>query len=193
MTQNVIIRQADAQDAKALAALKLICFRETFLEDLAVPYPPDDLTRFEVDSYGFTAVAAELANPSHRQWVVENAAGVLVGYAHAGPCKLPHPDATAAQGELFQLYVRRAHQGRRLGRKVLNLAFEWLGLRYPGPIWLGVWSGNHRAQAVYMKLGFLKVGDYHFMVGDHRDDEYIFRRDQNVMASLAAASDQPKS
>ena len=59
----------------------------------------------------------------------------------------------------------------------MSAAFDWLNQAYPGPIWIGVWSENHRAQAIYSRAGFSKVGDYHFMVGDHRDDEYIFRRD----------------
>ncbi len=59
----------------------------------------------------------------------------------------------------------------------MSAAFDWLIQAYPGPIWIGVWSESHRAQAIYSRAGFSKVGDYHFMVGDHRDDEYIFRRD----------------
>ncbi len=60
---------------------------------------------------------------------------------------------------------------------LLKTSLDWLAQNYPGPLWLGVWSGNYRAQAVYAAAGFSKAGDYHFMVGDHRDAEYIYRRD----------------
>ena len=73
--------------------------------------------------------------------------------------------------------MRRAAQGLGLGRRLLATALAWLGATYPGSLWLGVWSRNERAQAVYAAAGFRKVGDYHFMVGNHRDEEYIFRRD----------------
>jgi RimJ/RimL family protein N-acetyltransferase len=46
----------------------------------------------------------------------------------------------------------------------------------PGPVWLGVWSGNDRAQAVYARRGFRKVGEYGFPVGDWTDHEYILRK-----------------
>jgi len=172
-----ILREATPSDVAALAALKLITFRETFLEDFAIPYPPDDLTRFEAETYGQARIAAEIADPAHRTWLCEAADGTLLAYAHAGPCKLPHPEATPRSGELYQIYVRHAAQGMGLGRRLLATALDWLAAAYPGPLWLGVWSGNARAQAVYAAAGFRKVGDYHFMVGNHRDAEYIFRRD----------------
>lgn len=171
------LRRALPADADALAALKLACFRETFLEGFKIPYPAADLARFETQSYSPATVAAEIADPTHASWVCAAADGTLLAYAHAGPSKLPHPDVTPASGELYQIYVRNAAQGMGLGRGLLAAALEWLEITYPGPLWIGVWSGNARAQAIYGAAGFRKVGDYHFMVGDHRDDEFIFRRD----------------
>ncbi|MBU0554768.1 MAG: GNAT family N-acetyltransferase [Alphaproteobacteria bacterium] len=177
MTEESTLRRAGPDDAAPLAALKLACFRETFLEDLGVPYPPEDLARFEAEAYGVDTVASELADPAHATWVCESSSGGLIAYAHAGPCKLPHPEVTDGSGELYQLYVRRGHQGKGLGGGLLSSALGWLGEHYPGPVWLGVWSGNDRAQAVYAAAGFRKVGDYLFRVGDHQDEEYILRRD----------------
>jgi ribosomal protein S18 acetylase RimI-like enzyme len=175
--QTIIIRAATLADAPALAALKLLCFRETFLSGgFDVPYPPGDLARFEAESYGRAKVAAELGDPRHATWVAAAGNGELVAYAHAGPTKLPHADADATQGELYQIYILRAFQGARLGGQLMSTAFDWLATTYPGPVWLGVWSGNEKAQRFYAGLGFRKVGDYHFMVGDHADAEFIFRR-----------------
>jgi ribosomal protein S18 acetylase RimI-like enzyme len=171
------LRRAIPADTEALSALKRATFRETFLEEFAIPYPPADLARFEAESYDVGPVAAELANPTHASWVCEGADGTLLGYAHAGPCKLPHQDVAPGAGELYQIYVRRAAQGLGIGRLLLGAALDWLSEAYPGPQWIGVWSGNLRAQSIYAGLGFRKVGDYQFPVGDHRDEEYIFRRD----------------
>lgn len=170
------IRPARTDDAPALARLKLATFRETFLEEgFAIPYPPADLATFEASSYAEPAVAAELADPEKRSWVAE-AGGLLLGYAQVGPCKLPHPEANEAQGELYQLYVLREAQGMKLGAKLLQTALDHLLVARPGPVWLGVWSGNHKAQAVYAARGFEKVGEYRFKVGSWYDEEYIFRR-----------------
>ena len=172
-----VIRPATPDDAAALAALKLAAFRETFLDGFAIPYPPADLARFEADSYGVERVAAELADPIHATWVAQAEYGALIAYAHVGPCKLPHTEASAREGELYQLYALNAAQGRGIGRALMAKALGWLAVNMPGPVWLGVWSGNDRAQAVYARYGFHKVGDYGFAVGDWTDQEYIYRKD----------------
>lgn len=171
------IRRARLQDATALAGLKLRTFRETFVEgDIEMGYTPENLALFEAESYSEPVVAAQLVDPRRGQWVAVAPDGRFAGYAHAGPCKLPHPEADATQGELYQIYIAREWQGSGLGRALLDTAFGWLGQVMPGPIWLGVFSGNYRAQAVYAARGFTKVGEYAFKVGDQRDHEYIFRR-----------------
>lgn len=178
MTTTATIRPARPEDAAPLAKLKLDSFRETFLEGgFAIPYPPHELARFESESYDVDVVAGELADGRKASWVAERD-GRLLGYAQVGFCKLPHPEARPEQGELYQLYVLREAQGLRLGGALLTQALDHLATTRPGPVWLGVWSGNVKAQEVYLAKGFAKVGDYRYRVGeDWFDDEYIFRRD----------------
>jgi ribosomal protein S18 acetylase RimI-like enzyme len=174
----VQIRPARADDAPALAELKLTTFRQTFLEEgFGIPYPPADLAIFEADSYSEAAVAGDLANPARQTWVAEDETGRLIAYAQVGPCKLPHPEASTDHGELYQLYVRREAQGLKLGKRLLELSMDHLAKTRPGaPVWLGVWSGNEKAQQVYLAKGFAKVGDYRFKVGSWYDEEYVFRK-----------------
>ena len=170
------IRPARPDDAPALAGLKLATFRQTFLDEgFGIPYPPADLAAFETASYSIPAVEAELADSSKQSWVAE-VDGRLLGYAQVGPCKLPHADVQPEHGELYQLYVLREAQGRKLGKLLLDAALAYLAEKRPGPTWLGVWSGNEKAQAVYAAKGFAKVGDYRFKVGSWYDEEYIFRK-----------------
>jgi Acetyltransferases len=173
---SVIVRLARQDDAEVLAALKRETFRESFVDGgFAIPYPPDDLSMFETANYGVARIAEELADLAKQTWVAEHN-GRLLGYAHVGPTKLPHPEARAGDGELYQLYVRNEAQGLKLGGKLLMLALDHLAETRPGPIWLGVWSGNLRAQAIYAAQGFEKVGEYDFPVGSWTDREFIFRR-----------------
>ena len=169
------IRLANADDAAALAALKLATFRETFVEGFAIPYPPADLAVFEAATYHPAKVAAELADADRRTWVAERDGG-LIGYAQVGPCKLPHADASPAHGELYQLYVSRAAQGTGAGRRLLDQAIDYLDATRPGPLWLGVWAHNHRAKAIYAARGFEFMASYRFLVGDWVDEDQIYRR-----------------
>lgn len=172
-----ILRDARIDEAEKLAALKLETFRESFVEGgFAIPYPSDDLAMFEAASYSPAKVAAQLADPGHRTWIV-TAADRMLAYAHVGPCKLPHPEVVSDAAELYQIYVRGEAQGLGIGRQLLTHALDYLARARPGPVWLGVWSRNHRAQALYAAQGFARVGQYRFPVGSWEDEDYIFRRD----------------
>ena len=170
------LRPAHPRDTAALARLKLATFRETFIDGFAIPYPPDELALFEGASYAPAVVAAELADPAKASWIVEGDGGML-GYAQVGPCKLPHPEVRRGSGELYQLYILNEAQGLGIGPRLLDAALAHLAAERPGPVWLGVWSGNARAQTFYSSRGFAKVGEYRFPVGQHwEDDEFIFRK-----------------
>src|SRR4051812_6106130 len=72
------IRRARPDDARALAALKLATFRETFLEGFRIPYPPADLARFEAEMYSAEQVMAEIDDAGHATWVCESTDGSLL-------------------------------------------------------------------------------------------------------------------
>lgn len=172
----MIVRPAYARDIAALARLKLATFRETFVAGFAIPYPAEVLAAFEEQSYAPAVVAAELADAERASWIAEEG-GRMLGYAQVGRCKLPHPEVRRGAGELYQLYILREAQGGGLGRLLLKPALAHLARAHPGPVWLGVWSGNGVAQAFYARHGFAKVGEYRYPVGcDWFDDEFIFRR-----------------
>jgi len=58
----------------------------------------------------------------------------------------------------------------------MSQALAWLERDGPRRIWIGVWSGNRGARRLYEQLGFAKVGEYYFKVGEAMDREFILRR-----------------
>jgi ribosomal protein S18 acetylase RimI-like enzyme len=146
------------------------------VEEFAIPYPVDDLNHFMAHSYTGSFNTERLSDPGQAVWIAENAAGRSLGFAAAGPAGLPHPDIRPADGELKALYVRREAHGSGLGRALLETALVWLERTGPRTLWIGVWSGNHRAQRLYARYGFSKAGEYDFPVGRWLDREWILRR-----------------
>ena len=171
------IRVAAPSDAEVLAELAWRTFHEAFVEDFAVAYPAEDLAEFRAEAYSAAAFLLRIEHPGSRAWMAETDDGEPLGYATVGPCTLPHPDARPTDGELKQLYVTRASYGLGLGRALLDTALGWLERDAPRTLWIGVWSGNHRAQAIYAARGFTEVGEYQFPVGRWRDQEFILRRE----------------
>ena len=167
------IRLAEPTDAPILSALA----RETFTETFGHLYPAQDLKAFLDGSYALDVLGPEIADPRQYWLIAEDAAGVAVGYAQSGPCGLPHRAVSHEHGELKRIYVRRTTQGSGLGRELLERSLAWLADSFTGPVWIGVWSENFKAQRLYAHYGFKHAGEYEFAVGETRDQEYILMRD----------------
>ena len=169
------IRPATPDDAPALAALGRATFIETFVNGFGIPYPPEDLEPFLDQTFSEATTRARLIDPDHRYWVAERD-GEILGFANTGRCGLPHPDARASHAELHRLYVSKGAQGLGVGTALLKVALDWMEANTDGPLWIGVWSGNEKAQKLYAAYGFEKAGEYQYPVGAWRDDEFILRR-----------------
>lgn len=159
--------------------------RTVFTETFGHLYPPADLEAYLGSAYAADKLRAELADPWNFWQLVLDGSGNAVAYLECVPAHLPHPEVRPeAHGEIERIYVLKNQQGKGLGRKLMRTAIEYLDERYgpDTPQWLGVWSQNLRAQAMYRSFGFEKVGEYQFPVGDTLDDEFIFCRFPRVPA-----------
>jgi diamine N-acetyltransferase len=183
MMTEPLIRRAGLADAEAIAAIGVSTFVETF----GHLYPPRDLERYLEEAYSLGRTRADLADPAKASWILE-AGDEVVGYALAGPCGLPHPQATAACGELKRIYLLKAWQGGGLGARLFAQTIDWLQCEGPRAVWIGVWSENHRALKFYARQGFEKAGEYDFHVGDTIDREYILYRSRESFSSLTVES-----
>jgi ribosomal protein S18 acetylase RimI-like enzyme len=161
------IRRARADEAEALAALGA----ETFTATFGHLYSQANLEKFLAKNHAPAAYRQLLADADTAIWVAEDA-GEMVGYAVAGPCTLPVPDMAPNSGELARLYLVKHAQGTGLGRRLLEIALDFLRLRY-ARVYLSVYRDNIVAQRIYTRVGFKKIHDYFYMVGDHADPEFI--------------------
>jgi GNAT superfamily N-acetyltransferase len=172
---DVVIRSARPEDAAALGVLGRQTFVDTFVTGFGIPYPADDLEAFLDASFSKEASARKLEEAGAAWWVAERDGGLLA-FANAGPNGLPHPDANPSNMELRRLYVGKAAQGLGLGTELLKQSLAWMEANTNGPLWIGVWSGNLKAQRLYAAYGFEKAGEYDYPVGRWLDHEFILKR-----------------
>ena len=165
---TVEYRTATVADAAALSAIGARSFTDTF----GHLYQPDDLATF-LKSHAVEAWEKELCDPAFAVRVAE-LDGKMVGYAKLGPPHLPfEPRGEAA--ELRQLYVLEEMKGQGVAHTLIDWVINLARDRRADHLYLSVFTENHRARRFYEKLGFEAEGTYHFMVGNHADDDIVMR------------------
>lgn len=171
MMGQAAIRRARPADAPALSEFGAATFTDAF----GHLYRAEDLAFFLADSHSPAYYEEFIGDPETAIWVAEGDDGKLAGYAAAGPCGLPVEAMPAGSGELKRIYVAKEAQGSGLGKALLEAALDWLEGRFHH-VYLGVFSENARAQALYRRYGFEKVAEYSFMVGNQADHEWIMKK-----------------
>jgi GNAT superfamily N-acetyltransferase len=167
---SLIERDATFADAAALARLGADSFVETF----GHLYTPENLALF-LQSHSVEAWTAELADPAIAVRIITDE-GRAVAYAKVTPPKLPfEPDPARTALELKQFYVLKPWHGAGLAPRLMDWVLATARTRGADDLYLSVFTDNHRARRFYERIGFEEVGRWHFMVGDHADEDLVMR------------------
>jgi ribosomal protein S18 acetylase RimI-like enzyme len=166
------LRPATPADAAALADLG----ERSFVAKFGHMYSAEDLANFLAESHSEAKIAKEIADPELRVMLAE-ADGKLLGFCKlVMACGWPEHARGAQVIELKQLYTDPEATGQGIGTRLMDWALDVAGEHEADEVQLSVWSGNDGAQKFYARYGFAKVADIHFMVGEQRDEEFLFAR-----------------
>lgn len=169
----MILRDATPEDAPALAKLG----EEAFCASFAHLYCDADLNHFLAASHSPAKVAAEVVDPAMRIRLALDEDGSLLGFCKLVlACGWPNLARATPAIELKQLYTAPDATGRGIGAALMDWALAEAALQGAGEMQLSVYSDNPGAQRFYARYGFAKVADIHFMVGDQRDEEYLYAK-----------------
>jgi ribosomal protein S18 acetylase RimI-like enzyme len=168
---SIIVRDARSEDAFQVAELGFLVFSITFGHSVE----PHQLRSYLEESYSMPATAADISDPSKAMIVATNGKnGAIIGFAlltrgTTEPC-IEHLQNTV---ELQRIYIHPSFHGKGVGKllanRLENMAREQ-GYKY---MWLGVWEENHKAMKVYEKLGYKRVGDHEFTIGEIVQTDHI--------------------
>ena len=162
-------RDAAPDDGPELAHVARRCFTETF----GSLYRQDDLAAFLDTTFGATGLPSHLSDPAYTVRLATED-GAIIGFSKLGP--VAFPGAWPADAiELHQLYILAPWQGAGVAAVLMDWALGTARTRGAGEMILSVYVDNHRARRFYRRYGFVEIGHYTFMVGDHEDDDRLMR------------------
>jgi ribosomal protein S18 acetylase RimI-like enzyme len=150
-TGSFLVRDAEPEDAGAIARVHVDSWRETYSGVLAASNFSDEAYERRGELWSrYLAM-----DPRPGRMVVAERDGVVVGFANSGKARGPdaeHGFPPARPLHLFSIYLLESALGSKLGQMMLDAV---LGGK-PAQLW--VLRGNDRAIAFYARNGFVVDG-----------------------------------
>ncbi|KAI9047698.1 hypothetical protein LZ554_008408 [Drepanopeziza brunnea f. sp. 'monogermtubi'] len=140
--------------------------------------PPADLENYLQTTYNHSSIASEVASPDIDTIVaVDVPLSQVVGFCQltrgtTDPC-LAGMEKTI---ELQRLYVSERYHGAGVGRKLAARVEEMAREQGFVTMWLGVWEENFKAQKVYERFGYRKIGSHEFVMGECVQTDWILSK-----------------
>lgn len=159
------------EDGPALAAMA----EQSFIETFGHLYDWADLASFCRTAFGpETGIPRQVVDPALR-FRCARADGAIIGFCKLGPVSLPVERPHHQAIELRQLYVLSAWHGRGVAQALMGWAIDQARAMAAPEMYLSVYTENPRAQRFYARYGFEDIGPYTFVVGNHPDDDRLYR------------------
>ncbi|KAM0268404.1 hypothetical protein ACHAQH_009985 [Verticillium albo-atrum] len=174
ITPAPTIRRATMQDAGAVAELGSSVFSSTFGHSVT----PQQLEAYLDESYSVEATEKDISDPQKDMIVAVASDETIIGFAlltrgSSEPCV----DHIESKIELQRIYVSATYHGQGVGKLLVNETQSEAREQGFEHMWLGVWEENHKAEQVYLKLGFSVVGEHDFDIGgDIQTDRIMLKK-----------------
>lgn len=165
------IRLATPHDVPAVREVAIQSYEATF----AAFNTRENMEAFYSESYALEVMQREFYEPHSYLFVATEGDSILgfVRLRRNDEAKDKLGDNTI---ELQRLYIHPHHQGRNIGKQLMEAALKQameLRVEY---IWLGVWERNFKAQNFYSHWGFERFGEHVFQMGDDPQIDWLLKR-----------------
>lgn len=168
--QPITIRRCGSGDEIALSIVGQASFLDTFAGILS----GRDILGHCVRQHSSEKYADWLRNPASAAWIAEVEPGQApVGYLVLTKPDLPMADVSPDDAEVKRVYLLSRFRGAGLGRRLMLEAETYARAHGVRRLLLGVYSGNGAAISFYERLGYKRVGERSFKVGDNTYHDFI--------------------
>jgi ribosomal protein S18 acetylase RimI-like enzyme len=168
--QSINIRRCVPGDEVALSIVGQASFLDTFAGILC----GKDILGHCVRQHSSEKYAGWLRDPASVAWIAEVEPGQApVGYLVLTKPDLPLRDISPDDAEVKRVYLLNRFRGAGLGRRLMLEAEAHARSQGVRRLLLGVYSGNRAAISFYERLGYKRVGERSFKVGENTYHDFI--------------------
>lgn len=174
MSDAIVIRQANADDARLLTDLAYATFRDAFAHH--PKNAPDDLADYMRRAFSIDRITYELGD-AQAIFLIAEINGKPAGYAKLIADSIEDGITAERPIELSRLYSHQEYLGRGVGQNLMDACFHRAGDDGRDVMWLGVWEYNPRAKRFYEKNGFRVVGKHTFVLGSDPQTDLLMQKE----------------
>ncbi|MBD1392170.1 GNAT family N-acetyltransferase [Mucilaginibacter glaciei] len=152
--------------------------RQTFFDAFAHLNSAADMEAYAAKNFTLPKFEAELAHPDSH-FFFARIAGEIAGYMKINyqTAQTDIQDANALEVE--RIYVLHHHQGKQIGKKLIEFAIDETLRKNLTYLCLGVWEHNTNAIRFYENKGFTIFGSHSFMLGEDKQIDLLMRKELN--------------
>lgn len=168
---SIMIHKAGINDFELIQNIGIQTFSETFAEDNS----EEAMKKYLEESFTIEKVKSELSNPDsifYVAWEEDNPVGYLK--VNSGNAQTELQDDASL--EIERIYVKKSHDGKKVGQLLYNQALETAQSLHKSSLWLGVWEQNERALNFYRKNGFVEFDKHIFRLGDEEQTDLMMKK-----------------
>lgn len=169
MTELVKCKPSDVEQLRDISI-------ETFVDTFKDQNTEENLNEYLERAYSIEQLTSEINQVGTDFYFLKDS-DLVVGYL-----KLNIDDAQSEKDnplalEVERIYVLPQHKRKGYGKLLLEFAYLRAKELNRTGIWLGVWEHNYNALAFYKKMGFQRVGEHTFIMGDDAQVDYIMLKE----------------
>ena len=146
----------------------------TFVETYGEDNTPENMKSHLATVFNKGRLARELLDPKVKYYFA-NVNGAVVGYLKLNFEGAQTEIKDNESVEIERIYVLKEHQGKKIGKCLMDKALEVARSSDKTCIWLGVWERNVKAIGFYERNGMKKFGTHVFRLGAEEQMDILMR------------------
>ena len=171
VSERLIIKRANRDDATQLTELSACTFQDTFG---APVNKQEDVDRYVADEMNIEKLTNELSDNANRFFLAYYD-DLLIGYVKMRATIVPPELEQYHPIEIERLYVLKEYHDKKAGATLMKFCLDYASSNAYDMVWLGVWEHNYKALNFYKDFGFELFGSHPFVLGDDVQTDVLMR------------------
>ncbi|MDB2104219.1 GNAT family N-acetyltransferase [Clostridium paraputrificum] len=167
---NYKIRECSLKDIEKIKLISEKTFYETFCDENS----EEDMENYLKENFSYEQVEREIKKEGSIFYIVENKDEVLA-YMKINFDKAQTEEGYLNTLEIQRIYILQEYKGRKIGKRLIEIAKNIAKKNELNYIWLGVWENNFNAIKFYEKQGFKKFATHIFKLGDDEQTDNLMK------------------